>query len=106
MAAALPVALGMGVSMARPSEASPGETGSALVRMGAVELSKAIQSRAVSCAEVMTAYLDHIDRVNPRVNAIVSLQSREDLLRQARGRDDELARGDYLWAGCTASRTP
>ena len=79
--------------MARPGEASPGETGSALVRMSALDLSKAIQSRAVSCAEVMTAYLDYIDGVNPKVNAIVSLQSREDLLRQARGRDDELARG-------------
>ncbi len=61
--------------------------------MSALDLSKAIQSRAVSCAEVMTAYLDHIDGVNPKVNAIVSLQSREDLLRQARGRDEELARG-------------
>jgi amidase len=63
--------------------------------MSALDLSRAIQSRAVSCAEVMTAYLDHIDRLNPKVNAIVSLQGREDLLQQAHARDDELARGRY-----------
>jgi amidase len=44
----------------------------------------------------MTAYLDHIEILNPRVNAIVALQDREGLARQARERDDQLARGDYL----------
>ena len=69
---------------------------SALVRMSAVDLSRAIQSKAVSCVQVMTAFLDHIDRLNPQVNAIVSLQNRDDLLRQARDRDDQLAKGRYL----------
>jgi amidase len=64
--------------------------------MDASALARAIRTRAVSCVEVMTAYLDHIDRVNPLVNAIVSLEDRESLLRQAAGRDGELARGEYL----------
>src|SRR5262245_47318209 len=64
--------------------------------MEARELAQAIRSRAVSCAEVMTAYLDHIDRLNPLVNAIVSLQDRESLLRQAIERDRQLAAGEYL----------
>ena len=44
----------------------------------------AIAARKLSCAEVMAAYLDHIDIHNPRVNAIVALQDREALLAQAR----------------------
>ena len=47
-----------------------------VVRLDAVELSKAIRHRRVSCREVMVEYLDHIDRINPHVNAIVSLQDR------------------------------
>lgn len=69
---------------------------SEIVMLDALALSSAIKSRRVSCVEVMTAYLDHIDRLNPRVNAIVSLQDREDLLQQARQRDDQLTRGEYL----------
>lgn len=56
-------------------------------------LSDAIRTKKVSCVEVMTAYLDRIERLNPRVNAIVSLQDRGDLIAQARARDDELAQG-------------
>jgi amidase len=41
----------------------------------------------------MIAFLEHIERFNPKVNAIVSLQPREELLRQAEERDRELARG-------------
>src|SRR5204862_5985157 len=45
-------------------------------------------------AEVMSAYLDHIESINPAVNAIVALQDRGDLVAQARGRDAQLARGE------------
>ncbi|MEA3025531.1 MAG: amidase, partial [Alphaproteobacteria bacterium] len=45
-----------------------------VVMMDALALSRAIQSRHVSCVEVMNAYLDHIGALNPTVNAIVSLQ--------------------------------
>jgi amidase len=41
----------------------------------------------------MAAYLDHIDRFNPQVNAIVALQDRAGLLAQAQEKDAELARG-------------
>src|SRR5260370_28281564 len=66
---------------------------SAIVMMNAIELARAIQSRQVSCAEVMSAYLQHIGRINPQVNAIVSLQDPDDLMNQARERDDALAHG-------------
>jgi amidase len=61
--------------------------------MDAGTLSETIRTKKVSCVEVMTAYLDHIDRLNPQVNAIVALQDRERLLAQARKKDDELASG-------------
>jgi amidase len=67
-----------------------------IVRMDARQLSEAIHARAVSCVEVMTAYLEHIERVNPLVNAIVSLEPRESLLRQANERDESLGRGESL----------
>ena len=69
---------------------------SEIVSLDAVALSRAIKTKQVSCVEVMTAYLDHIERLNPRVNAIVSLQPRADLLEQAGTRDVQLARGEHL----------
>src|SRR5260370_3912587 len=41
----------------------------------------------------MTAYLDHIDRLNPKVNAIVALQERADLIKQGGEKDAGLAGG-------------
>jgi len=67
-----------------------------IVMMDAVALSSAIHSRQVSCVEVMIAYLDHIDNINPKVNAIVALQERGGLLAQAAERDAHLARGDSM----------
>src|SRR3954449_4172221 len=65
-----------------------------IVMMDALALSRAIQSKEVSCVEVMNAYLDHIDALNPKVNAIVSLQDRDDLVAESRARDDQLSRGE------------
>jgi len=67
-----------------------------IVLMDAAVLGKAIHSRKVSCVEVMSAYLEHIERINPKVNAIVALQERADLLTQARERDAQLARGESM----------
>lgn len=67
-----------------------------LVKMNAAELSRAIHSKRASAAEVMTAYLDHIDRLNSKVNAIVTLQDRDRLMKQAAERDAQLARGESM----------
>jgi amidase len=64
--------------------------------MDAVTLARTIKTKQVSCRTVMHGFLDHIDRINPKVNAIVSLQDRETLLKQADERDAQLARGEYL----------
>jgi amidase len=61
----------------------------------ALTLSKNIKAKTVSCLEVMRAYLDHIEKTNPEVNAIVALQDHEELLSQAKTKDEELAGGSY-----------
>lgn len=65
-----------------------------IVHLSAVALSRAIETRTVSCREVMTAFLDRIDDVNPAVNAIVALQPRERLMAEADAHDAMLARGE------------
>ena len=69
---------------------------SSLVLTNGTELSQAIKSKQVSCVEVMSAYLDHIEVFNPRVNAIISMPPREALLALAEERDAQLRRGQYL----------
>lgn len=66
--------------------------------MTARELSLAIHGRKVSCKEVMEAYLERIERVNPGLNAIVALRNRDELLAEADGMDRCLASGgDCGW---------
>ncbi|WP_339514620.1 amidase [Pseudomonas sp. RL_15y_Pfl2_60] len=68
---------------------------SELVQLQAHELAERIRLRQVSCREVMSDYLAHIERFNPAVNAIVSLQPADVLLAEADECDAELARGEY-----------
>jgi amidase len=67
---------------------------SSLVMMSARALADAIRARQVSCVEVMTAYLEHIERINPLVNAIVALRDRDALLAEAKEKDAQIARGE------------
>src|ERR1700686_2287471 len=95
----LGLATGAAIGVATTSVPQPAAASvlrSDIVMMDAVALSSAIHTRQVSCVEVMTAYLDHIDRLNPKVNAIVALQDRAGLLTQAMERDAQLARGESM----------
>src|SRR5690606_25506013 len=67
-----------------------------IVMMDALPLGRAIRAKSVSCVEVMTAFLDHIDRINPHVNAMISMRERGDLIAEARTRDEQLARGEDM----------
>jgi amidase len=74
------------------SQATPAPARStSLVMMDARALASAIRAREVSCVEVMTAYLDHIEWVNPHVNAIVALRDRAALLAEAKEKDAQIA---------------
>lgn len=69
------------------------QSATAIAALDAIALSQAIHASTISCVEVMTAFLDQIDRVNPIVNAIVSLRERGDVLKDAAACDAELASG-------------
>ena len=59
----------------------------------ATELAALIRRREISCAETMQAHLAQIDRVNPRVNAIVTYHP-DRAMAAARAADIALDRGD------------
>jgi len=59
----------------------------------ATELRTALHSGAVSAVEVMTDYRARIDRLNPRLNAMVSLLPADMGLRLAADADAKLAKG-------------
>ena len=58
-----------------------------LRKTSALELSTALAQKDLSAAELMTATLDRIDAANERVNAIVSLHNRDDLIAEAQAAD-------------------
>jgi amidase len=78
----------------KPINAAPSD----IVMMDGADLSRAIQAKRVSCVEVMSAYLTHIEKLNGAVNALVAVQDRRDLLNQAGERDAQLARGEIMGA--------
>src|SRR5437773_1394315 len=77
-------------------DVGPGVTSGAmsdLCFLTAVELAERIRRRDVSVTEVVRAHLAQIERVNPKVNAIVTLTA-ERALDDARDKDARLARGE------------
>jgi amidase len=67
-----------------------------IVMMDALALGRALRARELSCVDVMNAYLDHIERFNPKVNAIISMRERKELIAEATLRDEQLGRGEDL----------
>jgi amidase len=63
--------------------------------MTATELARRIRARELSAREVMEAHLVQIERVNPKVNAIVTLLPAQ-AMEQARMADEALVRGEDL----------
>lgn len=61
----------------------------------ATDLAERIRSKRLSCVEVMQAHLAQIERVNPRINAIITLVA-ESALKQAREADDAMSRGQNI----------
>ncbi len=58
----------------------------------AADLARRIRAKEISCVEVMEAHIAQIERINPKVNAIVTFLP-EQALAQARAADAALARG-------------
>ena len=63
--------------------------------LSAIELVARMRRKDLSAREVMTAHLARIERVNPKVNAIVTLAAERAMADAARA-DERLARGETL----------
>src|SRR4051794_23796927 len=63
--------------------------------MTAHEMAQMIRTREISAVELMEAHLDQIERVNPKVNAIVTLLP-ERAMEGARAADEAMSRGKEL----------
>ena len=82
------------MSAQTPPAAQP-VPGDEITRLSAVELAARLRRKDLSAREVMTAYLARIERVNPQVNAIVTLVADRALADAARA-DERAARGEPL----------
>jgi len=58
------------------------------------EMARMIRTKELSARECMEAHLKQIERVNPQVNAIVTMISPDDALEKAAKADEALARGE------------
>jgi hypothetical protein len=65
-----------------------------LLDLSGREIARRIAARETSATEVMTAALDRIDAVNGKVNALVSLRPRDDLMAEAAAADRALEAGE------------
>ncbi len=91
-------AVALGASLpgrARGVEPPPAVTAGELHALSAVELAARIRTKQVSARDVMAAHLKQIERVNPKVNAIVTLVA-ERAMADAAQADERLARGEAV----------
>ena len=64
-------------------------------RWDALDIARAIRTRAISSREAVKSCLERLEAVNPRVNAVVDVLS-EEALKSADERDAAVKRGDEL----------
>ena len=64
-----------------------------ITSLSALELSAKIESKALTSVQVVSAYLDRIEQFNPKINAIISLRPRVDILADALLSDETPRRG-------------
>ncbi|MDQ3803080.1 MAG: amidase family protein, partial [Acidobacteriota bacterium] len=67
-----------------------------LATIPAARLAELIRGREVSPVEAVEAYLRRVERLNPSLNAVVTLAP--DAVEQARGAERALTRGDAVGA--------
>jgi amidase len=82
-------------SLAEEASLDSGAGSSSLCFTSAVEMAQLIRSKKLSAREAMAAHLKQIDRVNPKVNAIVTLVA-EMAIEAAAKADEMQARGEKL----------
>src|SRR5215510_13065391 len=78
--------------LADATKTTPTDNKEKLLDSSAMTLAKAIRARQVSSEEVVHAFLQRIEQVNPQLNAVVQLRA-EAALTEARAADKALAAG-------------
>lgn len=81
---------------ARPRATAPLRTDDDLCHSSATALVRLLRAKQLSARELMSAHLRRIERVNPRINALVALLPPERCLALADEADRRLARGDEV----------
>ena len=87
-----------------PAHSAPGEPPAAarlqrdseICFMPAARMASLIRQSKLSARDVMAAHLNQIDRVNPRLNAIITLLPHDQLLAQAQAADEAIVHGRHL----------
>jgi amidase len=62
----------------------------------AINIGQKIKSKEISVVEVVEAFLNQIDKHNPKVNAIYQLRDREEIIKEAKEKDLQIANGEKL----------
>ncbi len=88
------MSLGASLPLGASTE-SPVVAGDELCDLTALDLAARIRGKQVSAREVMAAHLARIDRVNPKINAIVTLVA-DRAMADAKKADERQARGGVL----------
>src|SRR5215471_12763733 len=87
--------MGMAAASIFTGRAKAESSGSSIHWMSAIELARLIRTKKLSAREVLAEHLKQIERVNPKVNAIVTLVP-EMAQKAAAAADEKQARGDKL----------
>ena len=85
-----------GCAGTRESPLMAGAAAPELCYFSATELARLMSTRELSAREVMTAHLEQIERLNPRINAIVAKLDDEQCLELADAADRRAASGAVL----------
>jgi len=75
---------------------APSESSSDICFLRAVDMVDLIRQKKLSSREVMQAHLKQIERMNQKVNAIVTLVPEDELMKQALEADEAIAKGNWL----------
>src|SRR3984957_20143751 len=81
---------------ATEAKTAAANSGNEICFMRAVDMVEAIRSKKLSSRAVMQAHLRQIQRVNAKVNAMVTMVAEEQLMAQAAAADEALAHGKWL----------
>jgi amidase len=96
VSAAMTPLLSSGTLEASPASTNTSDASPDLCFLRAVDMADLIRQKKLSARELMQAHLKQINRINPKVNAVVTHVPEEQLMAQAAAADESLAKGKWL----------